>query len=157
MMMLRRLTAALLTALLAIAAPSQADSTEDVTFAKGVKLLVRPGDDPAWHQASLRFTDSTVILTDAGLGRMLAYWERPAKTATPLTIAYADLLSARYEERLARSYDEDLTRSLLIRYRLGSDGQALKLELDGTIADRVVAMLEARSGLRVTEQLGPAR
>jgi hypothetical protein len=113
-----------------------------IVFPESATRIVRTTHQTK-HAVSLTFTDTALRITDDGPTRMLAYWERASKPGA-LTIPYADILSASYDAG-------PINRYLLIRYRRGSDGKAITLNLKRDVATEILAMLEARSGLRVIE------
>ena len=126
------------------ASAAEAPST-DIAFSRGVRAHHVAWD--ADRKAVLTFEpDALTLVID---GALRVFHRGPKKT---LTIPYTDILSVRFDVR----YEQEergkwLNRALLIRYRRGLDGDAVHLLLERQVVHRVVATLEARSGVRVIE------
>lgn len=121
----------LLTVCLAGAVVAQAD----LVISKGVAHHVGRHDN---RGAVVTFGTDTLTLVIDG---HIRFFRRGPKTT--LEILYSDILSTTYDEG-------PINRYLLIRYRHGNGGDAVELALDRDVASRVIASLEARSGVRVT-------
>lgn len=118
-------------------ATTTAAQTTDVVFTKGAVYR-----EPKWDDRQAHLTFGPTALTVVIAGPVRVFHRGASQT---ITIPYADILSVRFDPGPADH------RYVVIRYRHELDGAAVELDLAKKVAHRILATLEARSGIRITE------
>jgi hypothetical protein len=133
----------LLTALVALAlypAALVAQSTADVTFKDDIKRHVIKGDDDEDFDVSVTLTADTLVVTP--------------KKGDALSVPYKAITSITYDRRskvrkMAYTMSPAKKHFLTIQFKAGEIGDFAELEMGKGVAPRLVAMLEARSGVKI--------